>query len=162
MALGVTWFLPEEDKHLNSKSKFEDELCSLLGGYVAEQVFFGEMTTGASNDLQRATSIARNMVTKYGMSELGPIIFGDDQSHEVFLGKDFGHVKNYSESSASRIDELMKQLIDKAHKRTKEIILKNKKLMTIISEDLIKKETINKDEFLKYFGEAPIPKKSKV
>ncbi len=161
MALGVTWFLPEEDKHLSSKSKFEDELCSLLGGYTAEQVFFGEMTTGASNDLQRATSIARNMVTKYGMSDLGPIIFGD-QNQEIFLGKDFGHVKNYSETSAARIDELIKRLLDKAHQRTKQIITKNKRLVTRISEDLIKKETINRDEFLKYFHGAKVPKKVKV
>jgi len=150
MALGVTWFMPEEDVHLNSKSKFEDELCSLLGGYVAEQVFFGEMTTGASNDLERATKIARNMVTKYGMSELGPVIFGSSND-EIFLGKDFGHVKNYSEASAARIDELIHKMLETAHKKTKELIIKNKDLMTEISEDLIKKETINRDEFLKYF-----------
>ncbi len=161
MALGVTWFMPEEDKHLHSKSKFEDELCSLLGGYTAEQVFFGEMTTGASNDLQRATKIARNMVTKYGMSTLGPMIYGGD-NQEVFLGKDYGHVKNYSESSASKIDDLIKKLLEKAHKRTHQIITKNKKLMIKISEDLIKKETINAEEFLKYFTKTKVPKKTKV
>lgn len=151
MALGVTWFLPEEDKHLAAKSKFEDELCSLLGGYTAEEVFFGEMTTGASNDLQRVKKIATNMVTKYGMSEMGPIIFGDTND-EVFLGKDFGHIKNYSEESAAKIDQLVKQLITKAHKRTKDIITKHKKLIEKIAKDLIKKETINKEEFEKYFA----------
>ena len=150
MALGVTWFMPDEDKHLSSKSKFEDELCSLLGGYVAEETFFGEMTTGASNDLERATKIARNMVTKYGMSEMGPIIFGSSND-EIFLGKDYGHIKNYSEDSAAKIDKLVRELLEKAHKRTKELISKNKKLMIEISEDLIKKETVNRDEFLKYF-----------
>ncbi len=158
MALGVTWFMPEEDKHLHSKSKFEDELCSLLGGYTAEQIFFGEMTTGASNDLQRATKIARNMVTKYGMSDLGPIIFGGD-NQEVFLGKDYGHVKNYSESSASKIDTLIRKMLEKAHKRTHQIISKNKKLMVKISEDLIKKETLNSEEFKKYFTKIKVPKK---
>lgn len=153
MALGVTWFLPEEDKHLYARSKFEDELCSLLGGYTAEEIFFGEMTTGASNDLQRATKLARNMVTKYGMSEFGPIIFGDG-NEEVFLGRDFGHVRNYSEASAARIDELVKKILDKAYKRTKELVVKNKELITTISEDLIKKETINSDEFKKYFPQT--------
>jgi cell division protease FtsH len=151
MALGVTWFMPEEDKHLYSKSKFEDELCSLLGGYTAEEIFFGEMTTGASNDLQRATKIARNMVTKYGMSELGPMIFGDNND-EVFLGKDYGHIRNYSEESAARIDDLIKKMLEHAHKKTKEIVTKNKKLIETIAEDLIKKETISREEFSKYFS----------
>lgn len=159
MALGVTWFMPEEDKHLNSRSKFEDELCSLLGGYTAEQVFFGEMTTGASNDLQRATKIARNMVTKYGMSDLGPIIYGD-QNEEVFLGKDFGHVKNYSEESAAKIDELIKKSLDKAHKRTRDIIEKHKDLIAQIAEDLITQETLSSEEFQKYFKGIKVPKKS--
>lgn len=150
MALGATWFMPDEDKYLRAKSKFEDELCSLLGGYTAEEVFFGEMTTGASNDLEKATKIARSMVTKYGMSELGPVIFGDGND-EVFLGKDFGHVRNYSEESAAKIDELVKKILKNAHKQTKDIIVKNKKLIEQISEDLIKKETISREEFLKYF-----------
>jgi len=150
MALGVTWFLPEEDKHLSTKSKFEDELCSLLGGYTAEQTFFGEMTTGASNDLQRVKKLASAMVTKYGMSDLGPIIFGDP-NEEVFLGKSFGHVKNYSEESAAKIDKSVKNIIDKAYKKTKDLIEKNKKLIEKIAKDLIKKETISADEFKKYF-----------
>ncbi len=150
MALGVTWFLPEEDKHLVAKSKFEDELCSLLGGYTAEEVFFGEMTTGASNDLQRATKIAKNMVTKYGMSDLGPIIFGETND-EVFIGKDWGHTKNYSEESASKIDELVKKMLNNAHTRTKELITKHKKLIDEIAKDLIKKETLSAEEFKKYF-----------
>ncbi len=160
MALGVTWFLPEEDKHLTSKSKFEDEICSLLGGYTSEQVFFGEMTTGASNDLQRATKLAHNMVTKFGMSDLGPIIFGNP-NEEIFLGKDFGHVKNYSEESASKIDLLVKKILDKAHKRTEEIIRKNKKLIDTISTDLIKKETLSGEDFKKYFKNTKVPKKTK-
>ncbi len=150
MALGVTWFMPEEEKHLYAKSKFEDELCSLLGGYTTEEVFFGEMTTGASNDLERATKIARNMVTKYGMSELGPMIFGDG-NEEVFLGKDFGHIRNYSENSASKIDDLVKKILEKAHEKTRGIITKNKKLIEKIAEHLIKKETISREEFSKFF-----------
>jgi len=159
MALGVTWFLPQEDKHLQSRSKFEDELCSLLGGYSAEEIFFGEMTTGASNDLQRATKLARNMVTKYGMSDLGPVIFGDSND-EVFIGKDYGHVKNYSEESAAKIDELVTKIINKAHAKTKEIVIKHKALVTEISEDLIKKETLTGEDFKKYFTKVKVPKKA--
>ena len=161
MALGMTWFMPEEDKHLNSKSKFEDELCSLMGGYSAEEFFFGEMTTGASNDLERATQIARNMVTRYGMSELGPVIFGGS-NEEIFLGKDFGHIKNYSEEIAAKIDNLIKSILYKAHKHAKDIITKHKKLIEEIAENLIQRETINKEEFLKYFTEIDIPKKTTV
>jgi len=160
MALGLTWFMPEEDVHLNSKSKFEDELCSLLGGRIAEKVFFGEVTTGASNDLEKAAKIARAMVTKYGMSELGPITFGNGHG-EVFLGKDYGHVKNYSESSASKIDELTKKILDKAEKRTEDIVNKNKNLMIKIAKDLMKKETITGEEFAIYFKKEKSKSKKK-
>ena len=149
-ALGVTWFLPTEDSHLYSRSKFEAEICSLLGGYCTEEIFFKEVTTGASNDLERATKIARDMVTKYGMSELGPIRFGED-NEEVFLGRDFAHAKNYSEAIAGKIDTLIHETIQKAYKRTKDIILENKDLLSKIAKDLLEKENINREEFLAYF-----------
>ncbi|PKL37072.1 cell division protein FtsH [Candidatus Peregrinibacteria bacterium HGW-Peregrinibacteria-1] len=162
MALGVTHFLPgEDDRYLMSKSKIEDTLCAMLGGYTAEQIFFNELTTGASNDLQKVKSLATSMVTKYGMSDLGPIIFGDSKD-EVFLGKDFGHIKNYSEESAARIDQLVKDIIDNAYKRTKELISKHKKVIEKISEDLLVKETISGEELAKYFKIIPAPKKSEV
>ncbi len=163
MALGVTWFLPEEDKHLYQRSKFEDEICSLLGGYVAEEIFFGEMTTGASNDLEKATSIARRMVTEYGMSRLGPVIYGN-KNQEVFLGRDLGHVRNYSEAVASEIDQEIKRFIDSAYKKTKEIVTTNKQTIERIAKKLIKKETLSKPEFIKLFkGEEEIKmKKTKV
>ncbi len=158
MSLGSTWFMPEEDKHLHSKQKFEDEICSLLGGYVSEKLTFGEVTTGASNDLERATTLARNMVTVYGMSDLGPVIFGDS-NHEVFLGKDFGHVRNYSEEVAAEIDKHIRKFIDKAYKRTEEILKKQKALVEKISIDLIKKETLSDEEFKEYFKETKVPEK---
>ena len=163
MALGITWFLPEEDKHLYQRSKFEDEICSLLGGYVAEEIFFGEMTTGASNDLEKATSIARRMVTEYGMSRLGPVIYGN-KNQEVFLGRDLGHVRNYSEAVASEIDQEIKRFIDSAYKKTKEIVTTNKQTIERIAKKLIKKETLSKPEFIKLFkGEEEIKmKKTKV
>jgi len=159
MALGVTWFLPEEDKHLYPKSKFEDELASLLGGYTAEQIVFGEMTTGASNDLQRATKIARNMVTQYGMSSLGPVIYGE-QNQEVFLGRDFGHVKNYSEEMASKIDKEVEKFIAAAFDKAKTLLTKNRKLLDKIAHDLIKKETLSADEFADFFKGGKVPKKT--
>ena len=150
MALGVTWFLPDEDKHLKSKSQFEDELCSLLGGYMSEIMVFGEMSTGASNDLEKATQISRSMVTKYGMSSLGPVIFGE-QNHEVFLGRDFGHVRNYSEQVAAQIDEEIKKIIRHAEDRTREILLAHRKKLEEIVKVLLRKETINRKEFLTFF-----------
>ncbi|OGJ52281.1 cell division protein FtsH [Candidatus Peregrinibacteria bacterium RIFOXYB2_FULL_32_7] len=151
MALGVTWFLPEQDYVLYSRSKFEDELSSLLGGYVAEEIIFKETTTGPSNDLERATQIAKNMVTRYAMSPLGLTIFGK-RNEEIFLGKDFAHTKDYSEKSAEEIDKYVQSILEKAYKKTKEILLKNKDKLIEIAEDLIKKETLTREEFLKYFS----------
>lgn len=150
-ALGVTWYLPEDDRHLYPKSKFEAELCSLLGGYVAEEVFFGEVTTGASSDLQRASAVARRMVTEFGMSSLGPVVFGE-KNQEIFLGRDFGHTKNYSESMAAQIDDLVSDFVNKAYKRTKELILDKKDKLAEIAEDLLKKENLSREEFLEYFN----------
>lgn len=158
-ALGTTWFLPQEDKHLYSKSKFEDELVSLLGGYASEKIVFGEMTTGPSSDLQRATSIARNMVTVYGMSDLGPIVLGE-KNHEVFLGRDFGHVKNYSENIAANIDKEIRKFIETAYQKAEDILTKNRKLLDKISSTLLKKETLTADEFAAFFKGVKVPKKS--
>lgn len=152
MALGVTWFMPEEDKHLYAKSKFESELASLLGGYVAEELMCGRehITTGASNDLEKATEIARKMVTLYGMSELGPIIYGD-HNREVFLGRDFGHVKNYSEEIASKIDAEIRRIISTAYATAKEILMKSKEKLKEIAVVLLEKETLSREEFLDFF-----------
>ena len=150
MALGVTWFVPEEDKHLYSKAKFEDEMASLLGGYCAEEAFFGDITTGASNDLEKATGIARRMVTEYGMSDLGQVIYGD-KHHEVFIGRDLGHTKNYSEAVAAEIDKQITGFIDKAYKRAKDTISKNKDVMDRIAKELMEKESLTREDFLKFF-----------
>ena len=150
-ALGVTWYLPEQDRHLYSLTKFKHELCALLGGYVVEKEFFGEVTTGPSSDLERATNMARSMVTQYGMSDLGPATFGE-KNQEVFLGRDFGHVKNYSETMAHEIDLRIKGFVDEALSSTIEIVRKNKKLITKIAEDLLEKENISREEFLTYFS----------
>ncbi len=160
MALGVTWFLPEVERHLMSASKFKDEMCSLLGGHAAEKMFFGEVTTGASSDLKRATDIARRMVTEYGMSDdLGPVIFGD-QSATSFMGADFGTKPNYSEEVASKIDHAVSKIIHEAQARTNKILAENKALMGKISEKLLKTEVLSKEEFYAFFKRAkPITKK---
>jgi len=151
MALGVTWFLPEEDKHLYSKTKFENELASLLGGYATEKIMFGEVSTGPSNDLERATKIAHKMVTKYGMSDLGPTIFGDNND-EIFLGKDFKHMRNYSEEVASKIDSMVKAIVERALKQATEILKKHEKQLHEIAKTLIKEETLTREEFLALFN----------
>lgn len=153
MALGVTWFMPEEDKHLYSKNKFQDEIASMLGGYSAEQIIFGDVTTGASNDLERATGIARKMVTEYGMSDLGPITYGE-HDREIFLGRDFGHMKNYSEEIASKIDSEVRKFVEKGHETAKKVLNENVELLKKIAKDLMEKETLNSEDFLAYFGKS--------
>jgi len=152
-ALGVTWFLPEDDKHLYTRSKFFDEICSLFGGYCAEIEFFGEMSTGASNDLEKATAIATNMVTKYGMSSIGPVSLGEHHQ-EIFLGRDLGHVKNYSEETARKVDEEIKKILLEGQNYATETIRKNVDLMKKITAELIKKESLTRPEFLSFFGET--------
>ena len=133
-------------------------MAMALGGYAAEQVVSGEMTDGAGSDLQTATNIARYMVTQAGMGKLGPVIYGD-QNHEVFLGRDYGHVRNYSEEIAAKIDDEIKIFIDKAYIRAKEVILKYREVIDKIAKDLIKKETLNADDFASYFKELNVQKK---
>ncbi len=150
MTGGVTMSMPQEDKSYTTYSDFRDNLAMTLGGYAAEEIFFGETSTGPSSDLQRASQIARDMISKYGMGGLGPVTFGG-QNEEIFLGKDFGHVKNYSEESAAKIDGLVNKLIGEAHKQAKELITKHKKLIIKIAADLIKKENMSGDDLKKYF-----------
>jgi len=152
MSLGVTWYLPEIDRKLESKSHFHEEIASLLGGRAAEEFVFGEVTTGASNDLERATKIARQMVTKFGMSEqIGAVIYGESHG-SVFLGRDLGHEKNYSEEMASRIDTEIKKIIDAGERTAKSILIRHKTKLKKIAEKLLASETLDSDEFIKLFG----------
>ena len=146
MAAGYTLKLPTEDRHLHSKSEFENELAVFLGGYVAEKLIFDELTTGASNDLQKASELARKLVMQYGMSNLGPVTFGETQEL-IFLGKEMTTDKNYSEETATKIDEEVNRFISDAYKQTKEILTDNKKKLNQIAKELIKKETIERKEF---------------
>ncbi|MFA7253192.1 MAG: ATP-dependent zinc metalloprotease FtsH [Patescibacteria group bacterium] len=153
MALGYTWNMPTEDRKLQTKAHFIDEIATLMGGRAAEEEYFGigNVTTGASNDMKRATQIARAMVTDYGMSErLGPQIYGHKESMP-FLGKDYNEQRNYSEEVAKLIDEEVAKFISQGKKQATEIIKKHRKTIRQIADDLLKKETINDQEFKKYF-----------
>jgi len=146
MAAGYTLKLPTEDKHLHSRSEFIDELAVLMAGYAAEKIVFDELTTGASNDLQVATDLARDLVTKYGMSDLGPITFGDTEEM-IFLGKEIVTEKNYSEEVAARIDREIARFIDDGLQTAKRILIDKRNRLNLIAEKLIKKETIERKEF---------------
>lgn len=143
---GYTWYAPQEENY-NSKADMLNDLISLLGGRVAEALSLNDISTGASNDLQRATSICRDMVSKYGMSdELGPVVYSDD-NNEVFLGKDYGHVNNYSEATSAKIDAQIEKMMRNAYAQTEEILKTHYDKLELVAETLIKNEKISGDEF---------------
>jgi cell division protease FtsH len=150
-ALGYTQALPEGEKYLTSKAELKDRLAMLMGGRVAEEIIFADPTTGASNDIEKATEIARKMVMEFGMSEkLGPMLYGKG-SNEVFLGRDYGRQQDYSDEVASSIDDEVKGLLSDAHIIAGKILKKFKKQMETMVKVLIEKETIDKDEVAKIF-----------
>ncbi len=154
MAGGFTAYLPEEDRYYMTKSQMEDELVQLLGGRAAEALVLGDISTGAQNDIERATKLARRMVTHYGMSErLGPMTYGTDEE-EVFVGRDFGRTRNYSEKVAAAIDEEMRSLIDKAYSKAEKLLKDNINILHRVAEALLEKETLDGKEFEKIFLEA--------
>jgi cell division protease FtsH len=148
MAGGFTRFLPEEDRHLYSRSQFQDMLAAMLGGLVAEELVFGESTTGPSDDLQRATTLARQMVTQWGMSErLGPRTFGRKEEM-VFLGREISETRNYSEKVAEEIDEEVRQIIDKAYHTAKQLLSENRDKIDSIVAALLEHETIEGESLM--------------
>jgi cell division protease FtsH len=158
-ALGVTMFLPEQDRYSHSKRRLESQLSSLFGGRIAEELIFGgeSVTTGASNDIMRATEIARKMVTTWGLSMLGPLTFGEEQG-EVFLGRTVSQHKEISDSTAQQIDEEVRQIIDRNYQRAKEILLANMDKLHIMAESLIKYETIDAKQIQEIMsGQEPSP-----
>lgn len=147
MAGGFTMYQPEKDEMHMMRSRMLDDIVGLLGGRVAEKIIFDDISTGASNDIERASEVARKMVTKYGMSEkLGPIAFGKDND-EVFIGKDYNHVRNYSEAVASMIDEEVESIILAAYKRTEEILRAHLDKLHAVAAALVEREKIDAEEF---------------
>ncbi len=155
MALGYTMALPTEDRYLQSKTEFEDKIAGLLGGNVAERLIFGDTTTGASNDIEKATDLARRMVTEFGMSDkLGPLSFGK-RDELVFLGREIGEQRNYSDEVAKTIDEEVRAIIDKAYERATEVLTVHRDKLIALAEKLVAEETVDSDGFEALFSDMP-------
>src|SRR6516225_3304555 len=147
-ALGVTISLPGQDRFLTTRAELSDMMAMTLGGRAAEEIVFSEVTTGASNDLEKVTQTAKQMVMRFGMSEkLGPRVFGHDHG-QPFLGREFSTEPDYSDEIAREIDDEVRRIIEAAHQRAKDILTEHQNDLTKISEILVKRETIEKEEFL--------------
>ena len=150
-AAGYTMPLPESDEMFNTKGKMKHEIMVSLGGRIAESIVFHDITTGASSDIKKATSTAKKMITRYGMSdEVGVICYDDDE--EVFIGRDFGHTRSYSENVAAKIDSEIKAIIDECYKEAEKIIIEHRDVLDRVAELLIEKEKIGREEFEACFG----------
>ncbi len=161
MAAGYTLKVPAEERRMKTKSEFLAEMAVLLGGYCIEKLKFGDITTGASNDLERASDLARKLVKRYGMSSLGPVSFGK-KDDLVFLGREISEQRNYSEETATQIDKEISKFIKDAQDKANKVLLKNKKTLEKIAQTLIEKETIEKAEFDALIkGKKSSPKKAK-
>ena len=145
MALGITWSLPEDDRHQMTREEILAQITMALGGRLAEEIQFGDVTTGASNDFQKATELARRMVTQYGMSELGPIQFGRG-NHQVFLGRDFGEERNYSEEVASKIDGEVRRIIESCYENGRTLLTENWDKVERMVKSLLEYETVDAEE----------------
>ncbi len=156
LAAGYTIKMPTEERRLKTKSEFLAELATLLGGYCAEKIKFGEITTGAANDLEKASQLARKLVKEYGMSSLGPISFGEKEEF-VFLGREISEQRNYSEKVAAQIDKEVEKFIKGAESQAKKILSKKKKLLEKIAKSLIEKETIEKEDFENLIKKGGLP-----
>ena len=155
MALGYTMALPTEDRYLQSKSEFEDKIAGLLGGNVSERLIFGDTTTGAANDIEKATDLARRMVTEFGMSDkLGPLSFGK-RDEMVFLGREIGEQRNYSDDVAKLIDEEVRRIVDTGYARAQEVLTTHHARLVALAEKLVAEETVDAAEFETLFADLP-------
>src|SRR4051812_34105994 len=155
MALGYTMALPTEDRYLQSKSEFEDKIAGLLGGNVSERMVFGDTTTGSSNDIEKATDLARRMVTEFGMSDkLGPLTFGK-RDEMVFLGREIGEQRNYSDEIAKTIDEEVRAIVDRAFERASQVLETHRDRLDGLAKKLIAEETVDSEGFESLFADLP-------
>jgi cell division protease FtsH len=155
MALGYTMALPTEDRYLQSKSEFEDKIAGLLGGNASERMVFGDTTTGSSNDIEKATDLARRMVTEFGMSDrLGPLSFGK-RDELVFLGREIGEQRNYSDEIAKQIDEEVRAIIDRAYERAGQVLETHRDRLEALAQKLIAEETVDSTAFESLFSDLP-------
>jgi cell division protease FtsH len=152
---GYTRFLPDEDRRLWTRSQFLDNLAAMLGGRAAEEVVLGEITTGAEDDIQKATQLARRMVTEYGMSDrLGPRTYGKRETL-IFLGRDLNEIRNYSEKIAQEIDAEVNRLILEAYQRAREVLLANRPKLDRLAAYLLAHESVEGEELKRLLGDEP-------
>ncbi|HEX8024919.1 MAG TPA: ATP-dependent zinc metalloprotease FtsH [Candidatus Limnocylindrales bacterium] len=155
LALGYTMALPTEDRYLQSKTEFEDKIAGLLGGNASERMVFGDTTTGSSNDIEKATELARRMVTEFGMSDrLGPLSFGK-RDELVFLGREIGEQRNYSDETAKGIDEEVRAIIDRAYERAGQVLETHRDRLEALAQKLIAEETVDAESFESLFSDLP-------
>jgi cell division protease FtsH len=147
-ALGYTISLPTEDKFLTTRAELSDTMAMTLGGRAAEEICFGEVTTGASNDLEKVTATAKQMVMRFGMSEkLGPRVFGHDHG-QPFLGREFSSEPDYSDEIAREIDDEIRRMVEEAHQTAREVLEKNRDKLDYVSDILLRRETIEREQFI--------------
>ncbi len=156
MALGVTMQLPEDDKHTVTKDYLETQLAILMGGRIAEEIFLKQMTTGAGNDIERATDLARKMVCEYGMSRLGPLTFGKKEE-QIFLGREIAQHRDFSEETARQIDSEVRSLVDEAYKASWEILNTNQPVMHRLAMALLERETLDAIEIRALIDDKELP-----
>ena len=161
MALGVTMQLPVDDKHTYTKNFIESTITVMLGGRAAEEIFLGHLTTGAGDDIERATEMARKMVCEFGMSDLGPLTFGKKEE-TIFLGREIAQHRDYSEDTAIRIDQEVKKIVMQAYKRASEILESNRETLERIALALLEREVLDAAEIKLLIENKPLPEKAKL
>jgi cell division protease FtsH len=155
MALGVTQQLPESDRYSHTREYLEGAVAILMGGRIAEEIFLNHMTTGASNDIERATEIARKMVCEWGMSDLGPLTFGKKEE-QIFLGREIAQHQDYSEDTAIKIDQEVKRIVMEQYNRARQIILDNREAMIRLAENLLERESLDAVEIRRIVAGLPL------
>ena len=158
MALGVTMQLPVDDKHTYTKGYLESQLAVMMGGRLAEEIFLNHQTTGAGNDLDQATSLARKMVCEWGMSNMGPLTFGKKEE-QIFLGREIAQHRDFSESTANRIDQEVKLLVDQGYQTAKSILTGNREELIRIAEALLEREVLDANDVKMLIKGEPLPVK---
>jgi cell division protease FtsH len=161
MALGVTMQLPVDDKHTYTKNFIEGTITVMMGGRAAEELFLGHLTTGAGDDIERATEMARKMVCEFGMSDLGPLTFGKKEE-AIFLGREIAQHRDYSEDTAIRIDQEVKKIVMQAYKRASEMLESNREALERIAHALLDREVLDAAEIKLLIENKPLPEKPKV
>jgi cell division protease FtsH len=160
MALGATMQLPVDDKHTYTRDYLESQLTVLMGGRAAEELFLNKITTGAANDIEQATELARRMVCDYGMSDLGPLAFGKNQQ-EIFLGRDITTQRDFSEDTAIKIDQEVKKFVINAHQRARDILTSNREALLRIADTLLEREVLDASEVKLLVEGKPLPERAR-